>query len=812
MTFTEISELISNGAITGPQVGVCNCINSLATASRERAGNLEGLIGEARDIDNITQRVYFNSLDPNFLVILGIASVMGIQLHNNLRTENPELWSELNTLINSKYFKTFIALPEDLAVTILGDITTATEGAPAILTSTGELYVSGDLMEAVFQSLHNAGAFDTGSTDFTRPELFTASTTLTQEQFLTNYGTSWPIIEAYFNSIWGDLKTAIANNRLWNASADKVAAINYFNDFTSYWAKYKELRPTEAEETERDTNFYWISTEELYESGNPTTKIDLTRLFTFDKLQTYSINLILNEYETLKVYRINDRSDTPFKKMTRYLELNNGEFTAYSRNFSAYEEARDRLEHHDYFIPYGFGPVSMSSTPAAPEGITQEEGATIPNPNDNSFTNWAAANLTTYDNTKLITNALATQNIGAHSQNWYKIVIPYRFGYDLQLDGAEEEPEGGAVTQNHELLTSQQEESTEAGLTDTGTNTNTIINVYNAENGSEPLNDNQKDNGDVELEDLPPDDWKAAGCTGIYCPNSSQIEQIENWLWNIYPSSASEFFQNPMEAFIALYKTYFPHTPAGSQEVVFGYVGSGVNSPVTNRYHEYSLGQIHVGKTFNNYMDYSGNASIYVPFCGFQSVDLKDIMDADIELIYRVEFLTGAGVAILMVERDEMSAPLYVWPVNVFESIPFSSYNALGTLTAGIGAISNTVSGAIGGAVTGGVLGALGGAIGSAIGSVGSLAQSSHVQQGGSLSGNGAMQGPKTGYLTIRYNKNSTPEAYKEFEGVGTDTVSTIGSFNGYVKFRDVKLTGIIGASNEVLEDIESALKEGVYI
>lgn len=74
------------------------------------------------------------------------------------------------------------------------------------------------------------------------------------------------------------------------------------------------------------------------------------------------------------------------------------------------------------------------------------------------------------------------------------------------------------------------------------------------------------------------------------------------------------------------------------------------------------------------------------------------------------------------------------------------------------------------------------------------------------------MQGPKKAYLTIRYNKNSTPEAYKEFEGVGTDTVSTIGSFNGYVKFRDVKLTGIIGASNEVLEDIESALKEGVYI
>lgn len=812
MTFTEINELINNGAITGPQVGVCNCINSLAIASRERAGNLEGLIGEARDTNDISQRVYFNSVDANFLVILGIASVMGIQLHNNLSTENPELWAELNTLINSKYFKTFISLPADLVNTILGDISTASEGAPAILTSTGELYLSGDLMEAVFQSLHNAGAFDTGSTDFTRPALFSSAGTITKEDFLTNYGTSWPIIEAYLNSIWGDLQTAIANNRLWEVGTTQAAAINYFSDFTSYWAKYKELSPTEAEEAENDTDFYWIGTDEYSEGGNDTTKISFTVLFTFNKLQTNSLNLILNEYSTLKVYRINDNSGTPFKKMERYLLLSNGEFTAHSRNYSSYVEARDRLQYYDYFIDYGFGPVSMSVTPAAPEGITQEEGATIPSPNDNSFTNWVAANLTTYDDTKLITNALATQNIPAHSQNWYKIAIPYSFGYDLQLNGEDEEPEGGAVTQNHELLTSQQEESEDAGLTDTGTNTTTIINVYNAENGSEPLNDNQTDAGEVELEDLPTDDWKAAGSTGIYCPNSSQLEQIENWLWNIYPQSASEFFQNPMEAFIALYKTYFPHTPTGSQEVVFGYVGSGVNSPVVNRYHEYSLGQIHVGKTFNNYMDYSGNASIYVPFCGFQNVDLKDIMDADIELIYRVEFLTGAGVALLMVERDEMSAPLYVWPVNVFESIPFSSYNALGTLTAGISAISNTVSGAIGGAVTGGAIGALGGAIGSAIGSVGSLAQSSHVQQGGSLSGNGAMQGPKKAYLTIRYNKNSTPLEYKEFEGVGTDTVSTIGSFNGFVKFRDVKLTGIIGASNEVLEDIESALKEGVYI
>lgn len=817
MTFTDIQNLINNGAITGPTVAVCNCINSLATAAREKTGKIEGLIGKARDENDTEERVYFNSLDPSFLVVLGIASVMGIQLHNNLKTANPELWEELYTLINSKYFKTFISLPSDLTNIILSEVEDkASTGAPAFITGDGELYVSGDLMEAVFSSLQNAGAFNVSSGTFTPLDLPASGVTKYYPLKTTNL--TLPQFEELLNNRWADFQ-ALASNSDSTSTAEAYPILN-LNNFTEYLAKLRELmgdnvygdifnnfnggymhcqRRTDGSRPYFEYNLFVI-TNPLNNSNYP--------IFNYNQFGRAGYYLVGRSYNDSSWFFTGNFIKIVYNNNTWSVQNNGGSYPVYYADGTDFWSGGNQYTYRGEWSFYTY----EGGQGDTPDGLSQEEGAVLPSSSDNSFTNWAASNLINYYGDRLITGALATANIPAHNQNWFKINIPYSLGYDINLNGTTEAGDNGTVNQNDSTTISQAEENEAAGITDTGTNTETIINIYNSEEGSEPATKDQEDSGNIELEELPDDGWNAAGMTGIYAPSRAQLQNIEAWLWSSeFLDNIGKYFQDPAQALIGLYKTYFPFSTTGSQEVVFGRVGSGISAGVTNRYHEYSLGSIHVDRVFNNYMDYTGNASIYVPFCGFQSVDLKDIMEADIELVYRVEFLTGSGVAILMVTRDNMSAPLYIWQVNVFESTPVSSLNMIGTYTAGLNMVGSAVGGAVSGGSTGGVPGAIIGGIGGAAGKVGSLAQSQHVSQGGSLSGNAAFQGPKKAYLTIRYNKNASPAGYERYEGIGTDTISSIGSFKGFVKFRDVYLS-VPAPDSSVLEDIESKLKEGVYI
>ena len=86
------------------------------------------------------------------------------------------------------------------------------------------------------------------------------------------------------------------------------------------------------------------------------------------------------------------------------------------------------------------------------------------------------------------------------------------------------------------------------------------------------------------------------------------------------------------------------------------------------------------------------------------------------------------------------------------------------------------------------------------------------VSQGGSIGGNASAVACKTPFITIRYPKDNTPQGFNEFDGVGIDTIGTLGSFQGFVICREVHLQAGGGASKAELEQIEAILKEGVIL
>lgn len=820
MTFEQIQEVLTNGVTSGTEVGVCNGINALTTATQKTAAtgeaeDLSGLVASVKDASDTTHAVYLTKIDASFLAIVAIAGLMGIQIHDNLKTENPELWAELNNFRQSRYFKTFIGSPDEIASRVIQSIEEVEDGAPAILTNDGKLYISGDMIEQAFSTFKTLGFFERGIPSFEFADMPAATTTYNRADFLAIYGTSFAIVEAYYNSIWADLKTALANRNIDNYNGYEAAAVQSFNSFTDYWAKCKELDSSRCDTIEQYMNFGTITSK--YSSGDGV-RIDFETLFTFCTVQQNNITVGYSDYTSEKVWNFGNSSNA-FTKRKMTLSLNNGTYTVNTRDYSGYCEVR-RYNNPSYpvrlFIDTNAFPISATSPGGdIPSGITQEEGAAMPSSDDVSFTAWASSNLSALWDARLISIAPPTFNIAQHNQNWYNVMLPYSLGYDTELNGEEEEPTGGAITQQDVTTITQEEENETAGIEDTGTNTEDFNAYYEAKEGSQKETQGQEDSGEVEEDTQETEDYKASGSTAIYVPTRAQLQSIFNWLWSDnFIENVKKYFQDPAEAMIGLYKCYMPFTPDGSATVVFGRVSSGVSAATTHKYHTWSSGAIQVQKFYNNYLDYKAECSIYIPFFGFNNIDLRDILGSTVEVKIKWEMMTGSALAELWVTRDNMSAPLYIWQGNVFESIPFSASNQSSYQLGVLSMLGKTASGAVSGMVASGgnPLAALGaGALGAAGGLAG-LHNSQHVTQGGSITGNSGALGPKKPFITIRYPKNNTPAGFKQFDGNGTDTVGKIGSFTGFIKCREVRLNGIPGATSDSIENIRNLLLEGVYV
>jgi len=818
MNYTDVQKLLSNSAIiTGPSLAICNGVNTLATGVRKRhidqTGTIEGVVATT----NSTERVVITSLEASLLVVVSIAELMGISVHDNLLTANPNLHAEFLRLLNTGFFKTYIDSLQNVAGTYIeNNAAKFKEGAPAFLDDQGNLYISGDLLEMVFESLREAGAFNTSSGTFTPLELPEAGQVENYQLSTTNLNLAQ--FEELLNNRWADFQALATDSH--SSSAPVAYPILNFNSFTEFLAQLRDVMgDTDYNSIFNNFNggyFHAQKRDGRYNYFDYNLMIITTPLSVLD----YPI-LNYNGFGRDGYYLVgNSYYDTSNFFTGHYIKLtyNNGawELTNSGGSYSVYTANGTNFiaggDYYTYAGEWSFYQYEQGGGDT-PEGITQQEGATLPTSETGSFTAWAESNLPTWASTKLTTNAPASQNSPAHTQNWYPISLDYTAGYTANLNGESEEPAGGFRTQANATVETQQEQTEDAGITGTGTNIEEIINIYNGTSGSEEETEGQEDDGTITDDGVPTEAWNATGATGIYCPTEAQMTTISNWLWTTnFTDVIEQFFQDPAEAQIGLFRCYLPFTTTGSAEVVFGRVGSGVNVATANKYQQHDAGTVGVDKFYHNYLDFEAQVSIYVPFCGFQALDIRDIMGATLDLQYKWDMMSGQGVAELWVNRDEMNAPLYQWPINAFEQIPLSSSSLANHLLATAGMLTSTIAGTAAGFMAGGPIGGvIGGGIAGATG-IANMHNSQHVNQGGSITGNAAAVACKTPFLTIRYPKNASPVGFEEFNGIGTDTVATIGSFSGFIKCQEVHLEGGGGISKAEMEQIEAILKEGVLV
>lgn len=303
----------------------------------------------------------------------------------------------------------------------------------------------------------------------------------------------------------------------------------------------------------------------------------------------------------------------------------------------------------------------------------------------------------------------------------------------------------------------------------------------------------------------------SGGLWAIYNPTVAQIQNFGKWLWEdpveglTQPGDTlKKLFQNPMDAIISLHKIYVTPTTGGSQNIKVGYLDSGVSSNiVTNRYVTKSLGTVKITPLNANFMDFDGvELTIFLPFIGMRSLDTSICMGATLSLTYRVDILTGAIVASLTVQKNNISGVVYQWVGNMLESVPLTSSNFSQAVNAIIGLVGSAVTTiATGGATAPMIAGAGINALGRA---------GTSIQNCGSIGGNAGALASKTPYIVYSIVQTYNPYNWQKIKGIPDNVTQTVGKQAGYIEADEI--TGNTTMTDEEFRECEQVFATGVFI
>lgn len=318
---------------------------------------------------------------------------------------------------------------------------------------------------------------------------------------------------------------------------------------------------------------------------------------------------------------------------------------------------------------------------------------------------------------------------------------------------------------------------------------------------SKPNNETKnppKDDTGISPPILPPS-GKASSMWAVYNPSQSELDSFGSWLWSSnLVDQIAKIFNDPMQAIIGVHKVFCSPPVSGRKNIKVGYLDSKVNSnAVGGQYVEVDCGTVTLGEYFGNVLDYSPYTTvhIYLPFVGVVPLDTADVMRSTIGVTYGIDVLTGDCLAKVSVYRGDSGGILYSFPGNCAVKYPTSSGSYMSILGYAVGAAASIYTGNIG------VMGAVSGVFGNR----------PTVQHGGSFVGNSGATGPKTPYLIISRPQSAVAIDFNSYEGYPVNTTQKIGDCKGFIRVKDVHLTGI-NATDDELDMIDQILKDGIIV
>lgn len=300
------------------------------------------------------------------------------------------------------------------------------------------------------------------------------------------------------------------------------------------------------------------------------------------------------------------------------------------------------------------------------------------------------------------------------------------------------------------------------------------------------------------------------GLANLYNPTLAQVKEFSRWLWGSDGLNLDQFkklLQDPMQAIIGLHVMYATPTTGANRDIQVGYINSGVASKiVTEQYTEIDCGTVTINEYFGDARDYSPFTQVYcyLPFIGIVELNADDVVNSTLGIKYKIDVLTGCCLAQLTIKKYGLDAVLYTYTGNCAVQMPITSGNYLSTVSSLLGAV---VSGAAA-VATGGALAPV--AIGAAANAMGGGARAS-VAMSGSLGSNAGAMGIRKPYLIIKRVESADANGYNEFYGYPTNKRVNLSQLTGYVRVKDINLSGT-NATEDEQNEIVTLLKEGVIL
>jgi hypothetical protein len=336
---------------------------------------------------------------------------------------------------------------------------------------------------------------------------------------------------------------------------------------------------------------------------------------------------------------------------------------------------------------------------------------------------------------------------------------------------------------------------------------------------------NYDDSSDpIDYPSLPTGGAISTGSIKSFLVDDVRVKAMFRRLWNSSLFDVitwQKIIEEPLDAIVSLNVIPCVPTTSGSGSIQLGNIDTEVIAPIiNNQYMTIDCGTLTVPEFFGSALDYSPYVKVdcFLPFIGIRSLKPEDVINQTIGIKYNLDILTGNLSASIKCGQSV----LYKFQGNCKATVPLTSriFSALEAVMKGAGMTANAYAtgamvassreGATAETVTNA---AVNNAAGAGVNSALNVAISKvQIQRSGDISGSTGLLDDFVPYLIIHRPQQSLAQNFKTFKGYPSNISAILSSLTGYTEVEYVHLTGISGATDAELTEIEALLKSGVII
>lgn len=307
------------------------------------------------------------------------------------------------------------------------------------------------------------------------------------------------------------------------------------------------------------------------------------------------------------------------------------------------------------------------------------------------------------------------------------------------------------------------------------------------------------------------------GFVKLYAPSEADIRALADWLWSSdFDVNVKKNFISPFDNIVNL--GIVPISPdAENANIIIGNLDSGIASQKVKPgkfQDELDCGTVHIKPYWRGFLDYDCIFTIWLPFVGFRSLRTDDIMDADVNVLYRYSILTGDFVVEIKAVKNSKTRVLYTFNGNFMTSIPISGANFLSMYNQRAAATAESVNNWISSAkqIAGGDL--ISGIAGFITGQ--DMAQRKYdaakpeYARGGNFGGSGGLYATRYPYIIRTKPISTNPKQYKHLQGIPSQVDAILSNISGYAEVDSIEIA--FDCRDDEKDEIIKLLKSGVYL